>query len=150
METMAVYAKDKIDVTEKIAQKLSSLGQVVFLSRYNKRLRKGLIIPKNCIDSASLVAQADLVVSSGGTLAREAALQGTPSLVIPTLLKPELYYTNNYLSKLGFPLIAVDLPEVSKYAKMHIGKNWDVKELVNELENPIDIIERIIKEGMYD
>ncbi len=148
-ETKASYAYGKMDVTEEIARKLTSLGHVVFIPRYDKRSRRGLIVPEKFVDSVSLAEKADLVVSVGGTIAREAALQGTPSIVIP-IIEPRLYYTNNYLSKLGFPLFIVDLPEVMRYAKKYIGVKWDVKEKFDKLENPVDIIESIVKEGKYD
>ena len=148
-ETKASYAYGKIDVTEEMARKLTSLGQVVFIPRYEKRSRGGFIVPQKIVDSVSLAAKADLVVSVGGTIAREAALQGTPSIVIP-IIKPKLYYTNNYVSKLGFPLFTVNLSNVMKYAKRYIGMKWDIKEKFDKLENPIDTIENVIKEGNYD
>ena len=40
--------------------------------------RSGLIVPEHAIDAQSLVALADLVVSAGGTMNREAAALGTP------------------------------------------------------------------------
>ncbi len=145
-ETRASYAQGKTDVTEQIARKLTSLGNVIFLSRYDRNPRKGLIVSQKFLDSASLAAEADLIVSVGGTLAREAALQGTPSIVIPLIQKPELYYTNNYLSELGFPLFTVNnVDEVMKQAKKYIGEKWKVKELLDKLENPIDAIERIVE-----
>lgn len=148
-ETKASYAYGEMDVTEEIARKLTSLGQVVFIPRYDKRSRRGLIVPQKFVDSVSLAARADLVVSVGGTIAREAALQGTPSIVIP-IIKPKFYYTNNYLSKLGFPLFIVNLSDAMKYAKKYVGMKWDVKEKFDKLENPVDVIENIVKEGKYD
>jgi predicted glycosyltransferase len=38
----------------------------------------GLIVPERAIDAQSLIAQADLVVSAGGTMNREAVALGTP------------------------------------------------------------------------
>lgn len=149
METKASYAYGKMDVTEEVARKLTSLGQVIFIPRYAKRQRKGLTVPQEFVDSVSLAAKADIVVSVGGTIAREAALQGVPSIVIP-LIEPKFYYTNNYLSKLGFPLFTVKLSEALKYVKKYIGVKWDVKEMLDKLENPVDMIENIIKEGKYD
>lgn len=150
-ETRASYAEGKTDTTEQIAQKLASLGKVIFLSRYERQTRKGLVVPQKFLDSVSLAAKADLIVSVGGTLAREAALQGTPSIVIPLIQKPELYYTNNYLSKLGFPLFTVNnIDEVMKYAKKYIGEKWKVKEMFDKLENPIDVIEKMVEANEYD
>jgi uncharacterized protein len=39
----------------------------------------GLIVPERAIDAQSLVAFADLVVSAGGTMNREAVALGTPA-----------------------------------------------------------------------
>jgi predicted glycosyltransferase len=38
----------------------------------------GLIVPKHAIDAQSLIAHADLVISAGGTMNREAVALGTP------------------------------------------------------------------------
>jgi hypothetical protein len=142
METKAIYAQGKTDVTEELAQKLTSLGHVVFLPRYDKRLREGLIVPKQFVDSASLVGLADLVLSVGGTLAREAALQGTPSIVIRPM---GISQVNNYLSKKGFPLFTVKPCDLMPYAEKYVGKKVDVKDLLAKLEDPVDIIEKIIE-----
>jgi hypothetical protein len=142
-ETRAAYGEGKIDVYEEIAHKLTSLGRVVFLPRYDRKPRKGLIVPKDFVDSASLVAQADLVVSAGGTISREAALQGTPSIVIPTIGRS---YVNDYLSEKGFPLFTVKIRKVFDYARKYLGKKRDVKPLLAKLENPVDVIEKIVEE----
>lgn len=81
IEERAVYAKRKFSFVD-LAKKLKRLGNVVFLPRYRRRTIKGLIIPEGFVDSASLVAQADLFVGAGGTITREAALQGTPAVVV--------------------------------------------------------------------
>ncbi len=149
-ETRASYAHGEKDVTEEIARKLTSLGQVVFLPRYDKRSRKGLVVPQKFVDTVSLTAKADLVVSVGGTIAREAALQGTSSIVIPMFMKSKLYYTNNYLSRLGFPLFTVNLSETLKYSRKYVGLKRDVKDLLDKLENPVDTIEKVVEGGEYN
>jgi len=144
-ETKAAYADGKTDVTLEIARRLTALGNVVFISRYEKQAQKGLTIPPGFVDTASLAAHADLVVGVGGTIAREAALQGTPSLAIPLFGQS---HTNDYLNKKGFPIYTCALKTTLAYAKKHLGTKTDVKELLEELENPVDIIEKIIlKEG---
>ncbi|MEM1562258.1 MAG: DUF354 domain-containing protein [Candidatus Bathyarchaeia archaeon] len=153
METKAVYAHGKEDITLKIAKKLSRYGKVVFLPRYTRRPRKDLIVPEGFIDSASLVAEADLVISVGGTIAREAALQGVPSIVIPVLGRSEI---NEYLREKGFPIFIMEPSEIVRHARALLGKKFDVKAKLLELENPLDVIERVIevilkKEGkIYD
>ncbi|MEM2911706.1 MAG: DUF354 domain-containing protein [Candidatus Bathyarchaeia archaeon] len=143
VEEKAVYARGKENITKTLAKKLSSFGNVLFLPRYKRHAIKGLIVPREFIDSASLVAQADLVISAGGTIAREAALQGIPSIVVPIFGK---LYVNDYLAEKGFPLFTVTPDKVLDHAKKLIGKVWDVKNLLEKLENPVDVIERIINE----
>lgn len=143
IETRASYLKGKRDVTEELARRLVRFGKVIFLPRYDKRKRKGLIVPRKFVDSASLVAHASLVVSGGGTMAREAALQGTPSIVVPVVGRS---YVNDYLSKRGFPLFTVKSEsEVLKYAENYMDVKEDVKESLAKLENPVDTIEKLIK-----
>ncbi len=40
----------------------------------------GFIVPEHAIDAQSLIAYADLVVSAGGTMNREAVALGTPGV----------------------------------------------------------------------
>jgi len=145
METMASYANGKRDATEQIAHKLVSLGNVMFIPRYDRRLRSGLIVPQEFVDSVSLSADADLLVSVGGTISREAALQGTPSIVIRTF---GTSYVNNYLSELGFPLFTVELNQVFKLAEKYINQKWNVEEQLKQLENPVDYIGKIIRKKL--
>ena len=145
-ETKAAYAEEKTDLSETIARKLTRLGTVVFLPRYERKTRKGLIVPKAFVDSASLVAQADLFVGAGGTITREAALQGTPAIVIKIIKKQ---YTNDYMAKKGFPIFKVRPEQTVKLAEKLIGKKWNVKELLAKLENPVEVIKNVIEEKIY-
>ena len=66
-----------------VLDRLRSQGQVVVLPRTDAQrveLREagGFVIPERPIDGPSLVALADLVVSAGGTMNREAVALGTP------------------------------------------------------------------------
>jgi predicted glycosyltransferase len=146
METAAAYALGKADITRKIARKLASLGNVLFLSRYDKTEKEEFTVPKEFVDSVSLVANADLVVSVGGTIAREAALQGVPSIVISEFGRT---YVNKYLSDKEFPLFITSASNVFKMAKAYIGRKWDVREKLSRQENPIDVIEKIIAEERF-
>jgi predicted glycosyltransferase len=93
-------------------------------------------------DSASLVANADLVVSYGGTIAREAALQGVPSIAISDMAKTNV---NTYLAKKGFPMFITTEQRVLGYAKKYLGKRFDVQGKLAELENPVDVIEKVVE-----
>jgi predicted glycosyltransferase len=146
METQAAYAVGKEDMTEMLAQKLAKSGHVLFLSRYERQHRKNITVTREFIDSVNLAAQADLVITVGGTLAREAALQGTPSIVISTSFGR--LYVNDYVTKKGFPLFTVPPSKVVSYAKKYLGKKFDVKESLAKLDNPVDVIEHVVKEGV--
>lgn len=144
-EFKASYMKG-IDVTADIAKKLASLGNVLFLPRYKKETIEGLTVPEGFVDSLSLVREADLVISVGGTIGREAALQGTPSIVVPILGWTPV---NDYVSRKGFPLFKVKPSDILKYAKKYLGRRIDVSEMLAELENPVDVIETLIREKTY-
>jgi hypothetical protein len=143
LEKRAAYAQQRKDSMKILARKLARLGNVLFLPRYGKRPEKGLIIPKEFVDSVSITSQADLVISAGGTIAREASLQGVPTLVVSTFGK---LYVNDYLSKKGFPIFTVNSDKVLDYSRRLLGKKWDVGDLLRDLENPVDLIEKIVNE----
>jgi predicted glycosyltransferase len=143
MEAKASYALGKTDLTERLARKLTSVGSVLFLPRYDFCERKGLMIAKGFVDSLNVAAHADLVINMGGTMAREAALQGTPSIVVSTFSRS---YVNEYVAKKGFPLFIVNSSKVISYARKYVGHKRDVKEKLDELENPVDIIEKVVEE----
>jgi predicted glycosyltransferase len=142
-ETRAAYGLGKGDATVEAARKLSSLGTVVFLPRYSRPRDKKLMIMEEFVDSAGLAAQSDLVVSVGGTIAREAALRGTPSIVISEFGRIEV---NEYLSAKGFPLFTVKPSDVFARARQCLGKKSDVRAKLARLENPIDVIEKVLEE----
>ncbi len=144
IEEKAAYTKGKFSSVN-LAKKLTSLGNVVFLPRYNRKTIKGLIIPKGFVDSTSLVAQADLFVGAGGTITREAALQGTPAIVINFF--PE-QHVNDYLAAEGFPIFKTEATSVLELAKKLLGNKKDVKNLLYKLENPVDVIANIIKKKL--
>lgn len=141
IESKAVYAINRIDHSNKIIKQLESLGNIQFIQRYKT---KGEYSSKErFIDSANLVSYADLVISAGGTLAREAALKGVPSLVISEIGKT---YVNEYLAKRGFPIFFIKPQKTLYYAKKYIGKRVDVSVKIQNLENPVDKIEKIVQE----
>ena len=41
-----------------------------------------LVVPEHAVDSRSLLCEADLVIGAGGTMTREAALMGVPTITI--------------------------------------------------------------------
>ena len=141
VETKAAYAGGKQDLSENVFAKLSALGNVHFIERYNDQ-GKTFGVKEGFTDTARLVANADLVISYGGTIAREAALQGVPSIAISDMAKT---YVNTYLTKKGFPLFATTERGMLTYAKKYIGKRFDVKSKLAALEDSVDVIEKVVE-----
>lgn len=133
IETKAAYALGTADLTLEIARKLGALGIVLLLKRYGGK--------EEFVDSVRMVANADLVVSAGGTIAREAALQGVPSIVISELGRT---YVNAYLARKGFPIFMSDARKMLKSAKRLLGKKVDVAAELARFDNPVDIIEKAV------
>lgn len=152
MESKASYALGKVDFTERLAGKLGKLGKVLFLPRYAAGKSKVPLTSETFVDTAELVGNADLVVGVGGTIGREAALQGIPSIVVSARTR-ELRgrtYVNEFLSKKGFPLFIAPISDVLATAKKHIGTKWNVRDKLVRLENPALIIKRIIQKKEYE
>src|SRR5450759_3985816 len=140
IEAKAAYAQGKKDLAKTIADKLGEIGNVHLIQRYNEQ-GEAFGIKECFVDSANLGANADLVVSYGGTIAREAALQGVPSIAISDMAKT---YVNRYLVQKGFPLFMTTEQGILGYAKKYLGKRFDVKGKLAELENPVDVIEKVV------
>ncbi len=65
-----------------------------------------------------------------------------PSVAVSDMAKTNV---NRYLAKKGFPLFATTERGVLAYAKKYLGKKFDVKSKLAELENPVDVIEKVVK-----
>jgi predicted glycosyltransferase len=141
LETKAVYALGTADPTLEIARKLEAFGNVLLLKRYDALGKDAFAGKEEIVDSARIVANADLVVSAGGTIAREAALQGVPSIVISELGRT---YVNTYLARKGFPIFMSDARKVLNLAKRLLGKKVDVAAKLAQFDNPVDIIENAV------
>jgi predicted glycosyltransferase len=140
IENKAAYAKGKADNAKTLTEKLGELCNVHLLERYNGEAE--VYRQKAAFeDSASLVANADLVVSYGGTISREAALQGVPSIAIGDMAKT---YVNTYLAKKEFPLFITPEDKVMGLAKRYLGKRFDVSDKLAELENPVKVIADLV------
>lgn len=80
---VSLYHRFEHDLFGSILTRLRDQGQVVVLPRTPEQRREitaagGFVVPDGAIDGPSLVAFADLVVSAGGTMNREAVALGTP------------------------------------------------------------------------
>jgi uncharacterized protein len=87
----ALYHRFENELFDELIAHLSSRDQVktILLPRtdvqraaYEKRDLSNIIMPQEAIDGANLIAAADLVISAGGTMNREAAALGVPAVSV--------------------------------------------------------------------
>ena len=102
--------------------------------------RYEIIIPKSVINPVSLYRHALLVVTGGSTMAIEASLLGTPSI----LTFPKELHVVKFLKKFGFPIFQLPIKEAVDMVKniMSNPKHWrrDTEMLLSNLEDPLPII----------
>ncbi|MCH8906101.1 MAG: DUF354 domain-containing protein, partial [Candidatus Heimdallarchaeota archaeon] len=77
---------------------------IVAFPRYPEQERElfklGVVIPEQSVDTLSLLYYARALITGGGTMSREAALLGTPTIYT----FPKELAVSRYLSELGFPI----------------------------------------------
>ena len=87
----ALYHRFENELFDELLSRLTSRAdaRIILLPRsdaqraeYEKRAWPNLIMPRAALDGANLIAAADLVVSAGGTMNREAAALGVPAVSI--------------------------------------------------------------------
>jgi predicted glycosyltransferase len=81
--SVSLYHRFENDLFAQVLLRLREDGQVVVLPRVDAQREElaragGFVVPERAIDAQSLIAFADLVVSAGGTMNREAVALGTP------------------------------------------------------------------------
>ena len=79
---VSLYHRFETPLFQQVLDRLRPQAQVVVLPRTPEQREElqragGFVIPERAIDAQSLVAHADLVVSAGGTMNREAVALGT-------------------------------------------------------------------------
>ena len=83
---MSLYHRFENDLFGRVLERLRSAQTVVLPRTPEQRAELtragGYIVPERAIDSQSLIAFADLVVSAGGTMNREAVALGTPVFTV--------------------------------------------------------------------
>jgi predicted glycosyltransferase len=77
---VSLYHRFENPLFGQVLERLRDEGQVVVLPRTAQQRAelKGFIVPEGAVDAQTLVARADLVISAGGTMNREAVALGTP------------------------------------------------------------------------
>jgi predicted glycosyltransferase len=79
---VSLYHRFENDLFKQVIERLRG-GQTVVLPRTDEQRKEllrvgGLIVPERAVDAQSLIAFADVMVSAGGTMNREAVALGTP------------------------------------------------------------------------
>jgi predicted glycosyltransferase len=87
----ALYHRFENELFDKLIEHLNaqSATNIILLPRtktqreeYERRALANLVLPREALDGANLIAAADLVVSAGGTMNREAAALGVPAISV--------------------------------------------------------------------
>jgi uncharacterized protein len=83
---VSLYHRFQNDLFAQVLERLRGAQAVVLPRTPAQRVELtragGLIVPERALDAQSLVAYADLVVSAGGTMGREAVALGTPAFTV--------------------------------------------------------------------
>ncbi|MCS7367523.1 MAG: DUF354 domain-containing protein [archaeon YNP-WB-062] len=132
---------------EKIIREFGEEVKVIYLPRYNdESIPNGAIVPKDAVDARSIMKYATLTITGGGTMARESALIGTPSIS----LFPKQIHVNKWLEERGLPIKSIrDINEAYEYASKVIRDpdRYKVKtdEIIRGMEDPTQVIMRILR-----
>ncbi|MCS7364745.1 MAG: DUF354 domain-containing protein [archaeon GB-1867-035] len=125
--------------------------KIVYFARYpdQKKLISErfprVIIPKRAVDAPSLIAFSRLVVTGGGTMAREGALLGIPSIS----LFPAKLHVNEWLSAKGFPLwhfrrVEDAVEMMDKILDEPNKFRVNTSRMLMELEDPVEVLLKIL------
>ncbi len=134
----------------RLVSELASSYKVVYIPRYGEEIEKFEEIPnvyilKKVVYTPELLGCVDLFISSGGTMASEAALQGTPTISYH-FWTPSL----RFLHSNGFPVKYISDPKLVLEESRKIMKNpgkyrVDTSKLLEKLESPIPTVINLIE-----
>jgi hypothetical protein len=157
VEYRASYCRDvKVDVG-RLVKELSEMATVVYLPRYEEEREKlgnlnNVWIPPKTVLAFQIIPYVDVVVGSGGTICREAALIG-----IPTINFHFWDAIAKYLHRKGLPIqYSNSTDRIIKIAKNILKKpekyKTDTQYVLRKLENPVSTtvqyIEKCLKEHL--
>ncbi|MHA2170738.1 MAG: DUF354 domain-containing protein [Candidatus Kariarchaeaceae archaeon] len=140
------------NIIDQIRDKFQEFDYVVF-PRYPEQndllARLDVIIPEKSVDTQSLFAYSKAVMTGGGTMGRESALLGTPTVYSFPL---ELA-VSKFIADKGFPLFHTPNPDELSKVIIKLVNTPKMDEsfrinLLNEMETPFDGIKRAIKDVM--
>ncbi|MEM3578198.1 MAG: DUF354 domain-containing protein [Candidatus Bathyarchaeia archaeon] len=142
VEYKASYCKDvKVDAW-KLVKELSKIATVVYIPRYHEEKEKleglkNVLVPDKPLLTFQILPYVNLVVGSGGTICRESALMG-----IPTINFHFWDAIAKYLFRKGFPIRHMtDVKKIIRVARRILKhkRRIDAGDILRQLENPIPI-----------
>jgi predicted glycosyltransferase len=102
------------------------------------------VIPDKAVDTLSLMYYADLVISAGGSMNREAICVGTPAI---STYPEKLLSVTKFLIGLGLKKHSLDIPEIFSYAKRLMADTEyreRASQILKKMEDPVDVLSREI------
>ena len=145
IEYKASYCKNiKVDIW-KLVEKLSEIATVVYLPRYEEEREKlkeldNIWIPPKPALTAQLIPYVHLMVGSGGTICRETALAGIPTINFHFWDAPA-----RYLSKKGFSIQLVrNAGKIIRIAEKTLqnpqAHRMNTEAKLRKMESPVPIV----------
>jgi len=144
VEYKASYCRDvKVDVWQ-LVEELSRIATVIYLPRYEEERRslkgiRNVLVPDKPLLTFQILPYVDLVVGSGGTICRESALLG-----IPTINFHFWDAVAKYLHRKNFPIyFSTRIKEILKLSHAFLRKTnehkMNTRRIFEKLESPMPI-----------
>jgi hypothetical protein len=149
-EYKASYCKDVKADAWRLVNELSKTATIVYLPRYDEEKEKlkgvdNVWVPERTMLAFQIMPAVDLMIGSGGTLCRETALMG-----IPTLNFHFWDVIARYLGKKGFPIRRItDTDRILKAARKMLREpkkyRMNTKPIIERLEDPVPVTVQYIE-----
>jgi predicted glycosyltransferase len=149
-EYKAAYCKDVMVDAWRLVKKLSKVATVVYLPRYEEEKEKledidNVLVPSKPLLTFQIIPAIDLMIGSGGSICREAALMGVPTI--------NFHFWDavaRYLHKKGFPIKYVSSTDkiinvAQKILKKPEKHRIDTRQMLEKLESPAPITAHYIE-----
>jgi predicted glycosyltransferase len=149
-EYKAAYYKD-IDVDSwRVLKEVSRMATVVYMPRYEEEKIKlrdypNVIVPQEAVLTYQIIPEVDLMIGSGGTICRETALLG-----VPTINYQFWDAAAKYLHKKSFPMKRVTntdsiIKTAQKILEAPEKHKMDTRQMLRNLESPAKITVQYIE-----
>lgn len=138
----ASYFKGR-NITQKLIDSVKRIETVAVIPRGNEKFKNAVMLRN--VDSLNLIYHAKAFLGGGGTMNREAALLGIPTI---SYYPQELLGVDRFLIKKGLMQRILNPEEISKALPKLIETKQELRRkarrLVKSLEDPFNVIEREI------